>query len=102
MTWNGPVCAPNQGEIVTSPLEAWTAELAAELGVDPGAVDVTLLLDVARDAAHNVARPAAPLTTFLVGLAAGLRGGDAACVRAAAATAQRLATTRSDPPPKSE
>jgi hypothetical protein len=87
---------------VTGPLEAWTAELAAELGVDPAAVDVTLLLDVARDAAHNVARPAAPLTTFLVGLAAGLRGGDAAGVRDAAAIAQRLAAARSDPPPRSD
>jgi hypothetical protein len=79
---------------VTNPLDAWTAELAAELGVDPAAVDVTLLLDVARDAAHQVARPAAPVTTFLVGLAAGLRGGDADAVRTAAATAQRLAAER--------
>jgi hypothetical protein len=38
-----------------------------------------------------VARPAAPLTTFLVGYAAGLRGGQPADVAAAAATAQRLA-----------
>jgi hypothetical protein len=79
---------------VTNPLDIWTAELAAELGVDPAAVDVDLLLDVARDAAHNVARPAAPLTTFLVGLAAGLRGGDSTSVHEAAATAQRLAATK--------
>jgi hypothetical protein len=39
-----------------------------------------------------VARPAAPLTTFLVGLAAGRRGGDAQAVRDAAGIAQRLAT----------
>lgn len=67
------------------------AELAAELGVDLAAVDRNLLLDVARDAAHYVARPSAPLTTFLVGLAAGQRGGDLDAVREAAATAQRLA-----------
>ena len=30
--------------------------------------------DVARDAAHSVVRPAAPLATFLVGYAAGQRG----------------------------
>ncbi|WP_304046266.1 DUF6457 domain-containing protein [Jatrophihabitans endophyticus] len=75
-------------------LDAWVADLAAELGVDAAAVDRTLLLDVARDAAHQVARPAAPLTTFLVGLAAGRNGGDAAAVRAAAERAQRLATGR--------
>ncbi|HEV7192904.1 MAG TPA: DUF6457 domain-containing protein [Jatrophihabitantaceae bacterium] len=80
-----------------SPLEAWTAELAAALGVDPEAVDVGLLLDIARDAAHGIARPAAPLTTFLVGLAAGLRGGGAAAVSEAAAIAQRLAAERVPP-----
>jgi Domain of unknown function (DUF6457) len=82
---------------MTNPLDAWLAELAAELGVDPAVVDRNLLLDVARDAAHGIARPAAPLTTFLVGLAAGLRGGDAAAVRAAAGTAQRLALARVPP-----
>lgn len=76
---------------MTNPMDAWIVELAEALGVDPDAVDRTLLLDVARDAARGVARPAAPLTTFLVGLAAGLRGGDAAAVADAAATAQRLA-----------
>jgi hypothetical protein len=80
---------------VSNPLQAWTERLAAELGVDAGAVDVQALLDVARDAAHNVARPAAPLTTFLVGLAAGARGGDVESVRAAAQTAQRLAAQQS-------
>lgn len=82
---------------MTNPLDSWVAELAAELGVDPAAVDRDLLLDVARDAAHRVARPAAPLTTFLVGLAAGRNGGGGAAVREAAATAQRLAAAR--PPP---
>ena len=72
-------------------LPAWIAELAAALGVDPDVVPRDLLLDVARDAAHGVARPAAPLTTFLVGYAAGLRGGGADEIAAAAAIAQRLA-----------
>ena len=76
---------------MSNPLESWTTRLAAELGVDPATVEVSLLLDLARDAAHNVARPAAPLTTFLVGLAAGLRGGDAESVRAPAGIASRLA-----------
>jgi len=72
-------------------LDDWTAALAAELGLDPLDLDVRLLLDVARDAAHHVDRPAAPLTTFLVGYAAALRGGGAEAVRDAAAVASRLA-----------
>lgn len=35
----------------------------------------TLVLDLAREAAHGVARPAAPLTTFLAGYALGAAGG---------------------------
>ena len=55
-------------------LQAWAAELAAALDLPTG-VPVEQLLDVARDAAHRVERPAAPVTTFLVGLAVG-RGMD--------------------------
>jgi hypothetical protein len=79
---------------MTNPLDAWVHELAGALGVDPAATDVTTLLDVARDAAHGVARPAAPLTTFLVGLAAGQRGGSPEAVAEAAAIAQRLIAER--------
>ena len=50
-------------------LEQWINAAKNELGIDVD-VDVTALLDLARDAAHGVARPAAPLTTFLVGYAA--------------------------------
>ena len=78
---------------MTDPLSAWVSELAEALGIDPAVVDRTLILDVARDAAHGVARPAAPLTTFLVGYAAGVAGGSAGDVAAKAATAQRLAAT---------
>jgi len=70
-------------------LDEWVAALAAELGVDVE-VDIRLLLEVARDAAHQVDRPAAPLTTFLVGYAAGRAGGPGA-VAVAAARAQALA-----------
>jgi hypothetical protein len=81
---------------MTNPLDRWLAELAAELGADAAAVDRSLLLDVARDTAHAIARPAAPLSTFLVGLAAGLRGGGVDEVRTAAAAAQRLAARYAD------
>jgi hypothetical protein len=82
-----------------SRIEDWTTRLARELGVEADAVDVDLLLAVARDAAHQVARPAAPLTTFLVGLAAGRAGGGADAVQQAAQTAQRLAATEQPEPP---
>ncbi len=52
-------------------LDAWTEAVCAELGLDAGAVDPKALLDVARDVAHAVARPAAPLTAYLLGLAVG-------------------------------
>ncbi len=79
-------------------LDEWVAALAAELDVDPDAVDVRLLLDVARDAAHQVDRPAAPLTTFLIGYAAGLRGGGTDAVTATAVAAQQLAQSWAPPP----
>jgi hypothetical protein len=66
-----------------NPLDAWLAEAGDALGVDPGAMQRDLLLDLTRDVAHGVARPAAPLTAFLVGLAAGKSGGSAADVKAA-------------------
>lgn len=51
-------------------LEEWTAAVCAELGIADG-VDRDLVLGLTRDVAHRVARPAAPLTAYLVGLAAG-------------------------------
>jgi hypothetical protein len=80
-------------------LAAWVTDLAAALDVDPADLDRDAILDVARDAAHGIARPAAPLTTFLVGYAAGLRGGGGAAVAAAVATAQRLAAQQTKDSP---
>ncbi len=57
-----------------STLEEWTAAVVTALELDPQDVDRDLVLDLARDVAHGVARPAAPLTAFLVGLAAGRSG----------------------------
>jgi hypothetical protein len=75
-------------------LDEWIVELAAALGVDASLVDRDLILDLARDAAHGIARPAAPLTTFLVGLAAGQRGATSDLIRDAVERAQRLANER--------
>lgn len=68
-------------------LHEWAARVIAELGL-PDTIDeptLQLILDLARDAAHGVARPAAPLTTYLLGIAVG-RGADPA------ATAERITT----------
>jgi hypothetical protein len=52
-------------------LEEWTALVCRELGVDRDSVDRDAVLDLTRDVAHGVARPAAPLTAYLFGLAQG-------------------------------
>ena len=54
-------------------LTAWARALADALELDIANVDVNTILDVAAEAAHGVVRPAAPLTTFLIGYAAGQR-----------------------------
>lgn len=53
---------------------AWVSTAAQALGIE-GDVDTQTVLDVARDVAHGVERPAAPLTTYLLGVAVG-RGAD--------------------------
>jgi hypothetical protein len=49
-------------------VESWSRELANALGIDSD-VDVAAVLDLARIAAHAIARPAAPVTTFIAGYA---------------------------------
>ena len=49
-------------------MQEWVDAVSAALGVDV-ATDIDAILDVARDAAHNVDRPAAPVTTYLLGAA---------------------------------
>ena len=62
-------------------LDNWLREATSTLEVSPSDAAVLsedavkVLLDLARDAAHGVARPAAPLATFALGLALGASGG---------------------------
>jgi hypothetical protein len=79
-------------------LDAWITQVCGALGLDPSAVDRGMVLDLARDAAHGVARPAAPITTFLVGLAAGRDGADPVTVRHAAQIVTELLTDSSSRP----
>jgi hypothetical protein len=70
-------------------LQQWTDTVQQALGTEVE-VDIDLVLDLARDAAHSIARPAAPLTTFLLGYAAAQRGGTPADVTEIAAVITRL------------
>lgn len=87
---------PAEDTAAPQSLDAWVALLTEELGLRAGVCDLSLVLDLARDAAHSIARPAAPLTTFLVGYAAALAGGSAEDIRRIAAIATRLAARQGD------
>lgn len=55
-------------------LHDWIDELMDVLDIE-GEIDEGLILDVAREAAHQVQRPAAPISTYLLGYAAAQAGG---------------------------
>ncbi|MFC7584205.1 DUF6457 domain-containing protein [Nonomuraea antimicrobica] len=52
-------------------LHEWTILACKELGIDPARVDRDEILGLTKEVAHGVARPAAPLTAYLLGLAQG-------------------------------
>ena len=54
-----------------STLDEWVDAACAELGLDPAVADQRAVLDLARQVAHQVDRPAAPVTAFLLGIAVG-------------------------------
>jgi hypothetical protein len=56
-------------------LDSWVAAACAELGLRPEEVATKAVLDVARDVAHQVLRPGAPVSAYLMGVAVG-RGAD--------------------------
>ena len=81
-------------------LAEWTARLAEELGLAGLEVNIDGILGLAGVAAHSIVRPAAPLTTFLVGYAAGLAVAEARLTPEAAidaATSTALLLARSSP-----
>jgi hypothetical protein len=81
-------------------LEEWAASLVEALGIQGLQVDINAVLGLAGRAAHAVMRPAAPLTTFLVGYAAGqaaaASGDSAHAVHATTDTALRLCRERGE------
>jgi hypothetical protein len=52
-----------------SVLEDWAEVVCLEFDVPADSVNIRVILDLARDVAHGVDRPAAPLTAYLLGLA---------------------------------
>ncbi len=77
-------------------LEEWCRALLQAYELEDVQLDINAILSLAGVAAHSVVRPAAPLTTFIAGLAAGLAAGqgknsDAASMTAAMDVARTLA-----------
>ncbi|MER8263210.1 NTP transferase domain-containing protein [Streptomyces griseus] len=85
-TWEDIAAARTRIREHGAVLDEWITSVKNELGIELD-VDTGVLLDLARDAAHGVARPAAPLTTFLVGYAAAGASAGAGPDEAAAAVA---------------
>lgn len=76
-------------------LDDWIEALATALDIPVDAIDRDAVLGLAGNIAHAVVRPAAPLTTYLVGYAAGRADARAEAdgFASAAATARDLAAT---------
>ncbi len=87
-------------EVAREAIELWVQELTHHLEIEETDVDIDALLKLAGQAAHTVVRPAAPITTFLVGYVSGLAeaSGQAdyeKAVRAASRVAEQLLERRS-------
>jgi hypothetical protein len=71
-------------------LHDWIDELCDALEID-AEVDEGLVLDLARDVAHSVEKPAAPISTFLLGYAAAVHGASPEAVEELSGRATALA-----------
>ena len=72
-------------------LHDWIDELCDVLDLEDTDVDEGLLADLTKTAAENVERLAAPVTAYLLGVAAATHGADPDTVERLAAEAQSLA-----------
>jgi hypothetical protein len=77
-------------------LHDWIDELCDALDIETE-VDEALVLDLAKVAADNVIRKAAPITTYLLGYAAGSSDADVEAIERLAARAQALAENWNHP-----
>ena len=78
-------------------LHDWIDELCDALDIETE-VDEALVLDLAKVAADNVVRKAAPITTYLLGYAAGSSDADVEEIERLAAKAQALGENWDHPP----
>jgi molybdopterin-guanine dinucleotide biosynthesis protein A len=70
-TWQDVVKAVKGSSEMDQITQMWLARVAALLNVDQHEMLTAELLDLTREVAHGVERKSAPLTTFLLGYAAG-------------------------------
>ena len=54
-----------------SAIDRWVMAVDRELDLTAMPADARTILDLTKDVAHNVERPAAPVTAYLVGIAVG-------------------------------
>lgn len=90
----------SEQELTRESIDLWVEELARHLEIEGVPLDVDAVLALAGKAAHTVVRPAAPVTTFLLGYVTGLAeaSGQAdfeRASRAASAVAEQLLDRRS-------
>lgn len=72
-------------------LDEWARVLRERFDLAEEDLPIALILDLARDVANGVARPAAPFSAFVAGLVAGRAGGTPEDVRNAIAAITELA-----------
>ena len=82
-------------------LEPWVSELLEAFEIPDAPIDIDAVLSLAGVAAHQIVRPAAPLTTYIAGFAAGLAAGsgqapEAEAVRAADRVAREALSRRAE------
>jgi hypothetical protein len=70
-TWQDVAKALKGSDAVDQITQMWMARVATLLNVDSHDLLTSELLDLTREVAHGVERKSAPLTTFLIGYAAG-------------------------------
>ena len=70
----------------------WILDACAALDVDPGAVDVTGIHALTKDIAHGFARPMAPVGSYILGVAVGVRAARGEPVDPAGLTAAMRST----------
>ena len=76
----------------------WIDDACRALDVDPRAVDVIGIHDLTKEIAHGFARPMAPVGSYILGLAVGIRAARGEPVDQGALTDAIRATFPTDPP----